>query len=231
MKKFPALAATVLCGASLGWCAERAPERLQDSARVLHEIMAAPDRGIPHDLLSKAYCVVVVPGLKKAAFVVGGQFGKGYVICRRSPAVGWGAPAAVRVEGGSFGFQIGGSDTDVVMLVMNEHGMKMLEKSKFTVGGDASVAAGPVGRTTAADTDASMNAEILSWSRARGVFAGIALNGATLRPDRDDNAKLYGKPLETRDILMTHLAPPVAARPLISELDRYSMRKRGASHG
>jgi len=216
-----------LCSVSLGLCAEKAPERLMDSARVLHEIMAAPDQGIPQDLLNKAYCAVIVPGMKKAAFVVGAQFGKGYAVCRTNPARGWGAPASIRVEGGSFGFQIGGSDTDVVMLIMNEHGMRMLDKSKFTVGGDASVAAGPVGRTTSANTDAYMTAEILSWSRTKGVFAGIALNGATLRPDRDDNAELYGRPLDNHDILMTGMAPPAAAQPLISELDRYSMRQTG----
>ena len=216
MRKFVILTVT-LCGSSLGLFAQKAEERLQDSARVLHEIMDTPDKGIPQDLLSKAYCVAVVPGVKKGAFIVGAQYGKGYVVCRRHHA-GWGAPAAVLLEGGSFGFQIGGSDTDVVMLIMNEHGMKQLDKSKFTLGGDAAVAAGPVGRTAAADTDALMTAEILSWSRTKGVFAGIALKGATLRPDRDDNKQLYGSPLESKDILMTSQAVPEAAHPLISEL-------------
>jgi lipid-binding SYLF domain-containing protein len=131
------------------------------------------------------------------------------------------------VEGGSFGFQIGGSSTDVVMLIMNEHGMRTLDKDKITLGGDASIAAGPVGRTAAANTDAYMSAEILSWSRTKGLFAGVSLNGATLRPDREANKELYGERLGNREILMTQMAPPDAARPLIGELDRYSMRKGG----
>jgi lipid-binding SYLF domain-containing protein len=227
MRKFLILTVT-LCSSSIGLFAQKADERLQDAARVLHEIMDTPDKGIPQDLLNKAYCVAVVPGVKKAAFVVGGEYGKGFVVCRRHHA-GWGAPGAVIVEGGSFGFQIGGSDTDVVMLVMNEHGMKMLDRSKFTLGADASVAAGPVGRTAAADTDAYMSAEILSWSRTKGVFAGISLKGASLRSDTKDNNELYGQPLANHDILMTSLAVPTAARPLISELDRYSVRKNGGN--
>src|SRR5579871_3056539 len=184
-KTFVIMAA--LCCSSLGLWAASIQEELRNSADVMQEIMATPEKGIPQDLLNKAYCIVIVPGLKKAAFVVGGQYGKGVAVCRRSPGTGWGAPAAVKVEGGSFGFQIGGSSTDVVMLIMNEHGMHQLEKSKFTLGGDASIAAGPVGRTAAANTDAYMSAEILSWSRSKGLFAGISLSGATLRPDRDDN--------------------------------------------
>lgn len=138
---------------------------------------------------------------------------------------GLGAPGAVKVEGGSFGFQIGGSATDVVMLIMNDHGMHALDKDKVTLGADASIAAGPVGRTAAAGTDAYMNAEILSWSRTKGLFAGVALNGASLRPDHDANKELYGDKVDNRQILMTGTTPPAAARPLIHELDRYSMRK------
>jgi len=227
MRKFLVLTIT-LCSSSFGLFAQnKADERLQDSSRVLHEIMDTPDKGIPQDLLNKAYCVVVIPGAKKAAFIVGGEYGKGFAVCRRHHA-GWGAPASVIMEGGSFGFQIGGSDTDVVMLVMNEHGMKMLDRSKFTLGADASVAAGPVGRTAAADTDAYMSAEILSWSRTKGVFAGIALKGASLRSDEKDNAELYGQPMKNHDILMTATPVPAAARPLITELDRYSMHKNNA---
>lgn len=217
--------ATVLGCSSLGLFADTAAERLQDAAEVFHEIMATPDKGIPQDLLNKAACVVVVPSLKKGAFIVGGQYGKGYVICRRHGGTGWGAPAAVRVEGGSFGFQIGGSSTDVVMLIMNEHGMRELDKDKFTLGADASVAAGPVGRTATANTDAYMTAEILSWSRSKGLFAGLALSGATLRPDRDANRELYGDKLDSREVMAK--APPAAARPLIAELDKYSMHKEG----
>ena len=214
---------------SLGLRAETAQERLRASAEVFHAVMATPDKGVPQDLLNKAYCVVIVPGLKKGAFIVGGEYGKGYAICRSGRGMGWGAPAAIRVAGGSLGFQLGGSSTDVVMLIMNEHGMKELDKDKFTLGADASVAAGPVGRSAAAKTDAYMSAEILSWSRTQGLFAGIALNGATLRPDKDDNKELYGKPLGSRAILMTSTAPPASARQLLSELDRYSMRKDGSS--
>ena len=226
MRKFLVLTVT-LCSSSFGLFAQKADERLQDAARVMHEIMDTPDKGIPQDLLNRAYCVAIVPGVKKAAFIVGASYGKGFVVCRRHHA-GWGAPASIIVEGGSFGFQIGGSDTDVVMLVMNEQGMKELDKSKVTLGGDASVAAGPGGRTAAADTDAFMTAEILSWSRTKGVFAGIALKGASLRSDEKDNAELYGQPMKNHDILMTPTPVPAAARPLITELDRYSMHKDNA---
>jgi len=219
--------ALFLAAASSVFAASDAPERLNASAEVLTEIMAAPDKGIPQDLMDKAACIVVVPGLKKGAFIIGGKYGKGFINCRRENGVGWSAPAAVRVEGGSFGFQIGGSSTDVVMLVMNEHGMKQLDKNKFTLGGDASIAAGPVGRTTTANTDAYMTAEILSWSRTRGVFAGISLSGATLRPDRDANREIYGEKLDSKELLMSGRKPPAAAEPLIHELDRYSMRKVG----
>jgi lipid-binding SYLF domain-containing protein len=226
MKKFFVLATALSCS-SLALFADTAAERLQESARDLHEIMSTPDKGIPQDLMNKAYCVVIVPSLKKGAFVVGAEYGKGFATCREHMGMGWGAPAAIKVEGGSFGFQIGGSSTDVVMLVMNERGMRSLDKDKVTLGGDASVAAGPVGRTAAANTDAYMNAEILSWSRTKGIFAGISLNGASLRPDRESNKELYGTALGSKEILMTKTAPPAAARPLLSELDRYSVRKDG----
>jgi len=226
MKKALLLATALSC-TPLGLFADTAPERLEESARIMHEIMGTPDKGIPQDLLNKAYCVVIVPSLKKGAFVVGGQYGKGFTICRRGAGMGWGAPGAVRVEGGSFGFQIGGSSTDVVMLIMNEHGMHELDKDKVTLGGDASVAAGPVGRTASANTDAYMTAEILSWSRSKGLFAGVSLSGASLRPDRESNKELYGQPLGNREILMTKMEAPPAAMPLIHELDRYSIHKEG----
>lgn len=228
MQKALILAVALSCS-PLGLFANTAAERLDEAARILHENMTTPDNGIPQDLLNKAYCVVIVPSMKKGAFVVGAQYGKGFVTCRKEAGMGWGAPAAIVVEGGSFGFQIGGSETDVVMLVMNEHGMRQLEKDKVTLGADASVAAGPVGRTSAADTDATMRAEILSWSRTRGAFAGIALKGASLRPDRDANKELYGHDVGSRSILMTKTQPPAAARQLLSELDRYSMRKEGSN--
>jgi len=193
-------------------------QRLQSAASVLHDIMATPDKGIPEDLFDGAQCVIVVPGLKKGAFIVGGEFGKGFATCRKGSA--WSAPAAIRVEGGSVGFQIGGSETDVVMLVMNQSGAKrLLDDTKFTLGADATVAAGPLGRNAAAATDAGMKAEILSYSRSRGVFAGIALKGATLRPDMENNAVLYGKRLNSKEVIGTQNPPPEAA-PLMAALRR-----------
>ncbi|MCC7235617.1 MAG: lipid-binding SYLF domain-containing protein, partial [Bryobacterales bacterium] len=161
-------------------------KRLKEAAAVFSEVMATPDRGIPEDLLAGANCIVIVPGLKTAAFIVGGKFGKGYLSCRNQNGVGWSAPGTVRIEGGSVGFQIGGSETDLIMLVMNARGVDKLLSSKFTLGAEGSVAAGPVGRTATAQTDAQMKAEILSWSRSQGLFAGLALEGATLRQDLDD---------------------------------------------
>jgi len=200
-------------------------ERLQRTAEVFEEVMQAPDKGIPQPLLDRAQCVVVVPGLKKGAFIIGAQFGRGYFSCRKSGGVGWSAPGAVRVEGGSFGFQIGGSETDVIMLVMNRRGAERLLSSQFTLGGDASVAAGPVGRTATAETDAYMTAEILTWSRSRGLFAGISLSGATLRHDLDTNRELYGKTLTNKEVVEGDVAPPPAAHAFIGLLDKYSSRK------
>jgi lipid-binding SYLF domain-containing protein len=207
------------------FAAETAQERLDAAATVFSEIMRTPDKGIPQDLLAKSQCVVIVPGLKKAAFVVGGQFGRGFAECRNQGGTGWGAPGSVRIEGGSFGLQIGGSSTDVVMLVMNREGMNKLLGDKFTLGADASVAAGPVGRTANADTDVKMTAEILAWSRAKGIFAGISLSGATLRNDADANAELYGHKIDNKDVLNGSMAPPAAAQKLTAALDKYSVRK------
>src|SRR5712671_1384305 len=189
-----------LIGAPLMAESNEPAKRLQESAAVFSEIMSAPDKGIPDELLEKAQCIVIVPGMKKGAFIVGGQYGKGFIECRRASGKGWSAPAAVKVEGGSFGFQIGGSETDAIMLVMNKRGAEKLLSSKFTLGADASVAAGPVGRSASADTDAKMQAEILTYSRSRGVFAGIALDGATLRPDKESNTELYGSGLTNKQI-------------------------------
>ena len=189
--------------------------------------MATPDKGIPQDLLEKANCIVIVPGMKQAAFVIGGKFGRGYAVCRENGRH-WGGPAAIRVEGGSFGFQIGGSSTDIVMLVMNERGMRRLLEDKVTLGGEATVAAGPVGRETSANTDAQLSAEILSWSRAKGLFAGIALQGATLRPDNDVDQELYGRKLTNKEILTGGVQPPAAAHELVSALNRYSPREDSA---
>ncbi len=201
-------------------------KRLNEAAAVFSEVMAAPDKGIPQDMLANAHCIVIVPSLKTAAFLVGGKYGKGYVSCRNKVGPGWSAPGTVRIEGGSVGFQIGGSTTDLIMLVMNERGADKLLSSKFTLGAEGSVAAGPVGRTATAQTDAQMHAEILSWSRSQGLFAGLALEGATLRQDLDDNAQLYGRKLENREIVTTAVRTPHAAVKLISLLDKYSPRER-----
>jgi len=204
-------------------------KRLNEAAAVFSEVMAAPDKGIPEDLLANSHCIVIVPGLKTAAFLVGGKFGKGYVSCRSKSGNGWSAPGTVRIEGGSVGFQIGGSETDLIMLVMNERGADKLLSSKFTLGAEGSVAAGPVGRTVTAQTDAQMHAEILSWSRSQGLFAGLALEGATLRQDLDDNATLYGKKLENRQIVTKSVRVPQSAAKLIALLNKYSAHERGHS--
>jgi len=205
-------------------------KRLNEAAAVFSEVMAAPDKGIPQELLENAHCIVIVPGLKTGAFIFGGKYGKGYLSCRRPNGVGWSAPATVRIEGGSVGFQIGGSETDLIMLVMNDRGEDKLLSSKFTLGAEGSVAAGPVGRTTTAQTDAQMHAEILSWSRSQGLFAGVALEGATLRQDLDDNAALYGRRMENREIVTKGVRTPRAAAKLISELNRYSPRHNAEVH-
>jgi SH3 domain-containing YSC84-like protein 1 len=221
--------ACVSMGASLGtgalYGAESSANRLQSSNEVLGEIMSAPDKGIPRDLLEKSQCIVIVPGLKKGAFIVGGKYGRGYILCRASSGNGWSAPAGVTVEGGSFGFQIGGEETDAVMLVMSKRGAEKLLSDKFTLGGDASVAAGPVGRTSSADTDLQMHAEILTWSRSRGVFAGVSLNGATLRPDKESNSELYRNKHTNQQIVMGSTTPPAAAAELRTSLTKYSARK------
>lgn len=199
---------------------EETPDhRLRTSADVFREIMAAPDRGIPRDTLEKAQCVVIVPGLKKAAFLVGGDYGRGFAVCRHQG--GWGGPAAIRFGGGSFGAQIGLESTDVVMLVMDRKGMEKLASDKFTVGGDASVAAGPVGRTAAADTDASLHAEILSYSRAHGVFAGISLDGTVVSKDGSEDRKLYGHDVSNKAIIEGEIPGPDGASVLTSLLAEY----------
>jgi lipid-binding SYLF domain-containing protein len=200
--------------------------RLHESAEVLSEVMAAPDGGIPLDLLESAHCIVIVPGLKTGAFVFGGKYGKGYLSCRSKSRAGWSAPGSVRIEGGSFGFQVGGSETDVIMLVMSQGGAEKLLSSRFTLGAEGSVAAGPVGRSATAQTDLQMHADILSWSRSRGLFVGIALGGATLRQDLDDNATLYGKKLENREIVTKGIRPPKAAKKLLALLTTYSVREK-----
>jgi lipid-binding SYLF domain-containing protein len=204
-------------------------KRLNESAAVFSEVMATPDKGIPQELLENARCIVIVPGMKTAAFLIGGKFGKGYLSCRNKGGAGWSAPGTVRIEGGSVGFQIGGSETDLIMLVMNQGGADKLLSSKFTLGAEGSVAAGPVGRTATAQTDAQMHAEILSWSRSQGLFAGVALEGATLRQDLDDNATLYGKKLENREIVMNGVRAPRSAMRLLGLLNKYSPRESSST--
>lgn len=196
-------------------------DRLKNCGTVLKEILDVPD-DIPQDLLDKADCVVVFPSVLKAAFIVGGSYGRGAMSCRkgedfRGP---WGAPTMMALEGGSFGFQIGGQATDFVLLVMNESGARGILASKVKLGGDASVAAGPVGRDASAGTDASLRSEILSYSRARGLFAGVSLEGSTIRPDNGDNRRIYGKKIAAREIVLSGTVPvPPSAQKLISTLD------------
>lgn len=195
-------------------------KRFVEAGSVLTEIMQAPDKGIPEDLLERAHCVAIVPGLKRLGFIVGAKYGKGVLTCRTGD--GWSAPSTIRIEGGSIGFQIGAGETDLVLLVMNESGKKKLLDDKFTVGGDASVMGGPVGRSTSAATDAQLHAEMLSYSRARGVFAGVSLEGATLRPDTDDNHDVYGPDARQSQIVTGKYKPTAAAASLLSKLNSYS---------
>ena len=203
--------------------AKETRERLESSATVLREVMSADDKSIPEDLLQDAYCAVIIPGFKKGAFIVSAQYGKGFMTCRKGGS--WSAPAAIRAEGGGVGFQIGGVESDLILLVMNESGARKLMKSQFTLGADGQVAAGPVGRTARAETDAAFRAEILSWSRSRGVFAGIALNGATLRTDKEDNKDLYGRELDTEEVIQGSVAVPPSGQTLVHLLSRYSPRE------
>ena len=204
----------LLCPVAFAAKESSATDRLDASAEVLTDMMHASDKGIPQDLMNRAQCVVVVPNMKKGGFIWGAKYGRGYAVCRREGGAGWTAPAGVRIEGGSFGLQIGGSESDVVILVNNRSGMRHLISDKFTLGGDATVAAGPVGRDAAALTDAELHAEMLSYSRSRGIFAGLALEGATLRPDKDADRELYGRDVTNREILESNAVkvPPAADR-------------------
>jgi lipid-binding SYLF domain-containing protein len=201
--------------------------RLQDAGKVMHEILAVPD-DIPQDLLDKARCVIVMPSVLKAAFIVGGSYGRGTMVCRTGKDFTgpWGAPAMYALEGGSIGFQIGGEATDFVLLVMNDRGMDSLLHSKVKLGADASAAAGPKGRTAAADTDAYLRTEMLTYSRARGAFAGVSLEGSTLRPDNDANKELYGQEVTADDIVMkSKVHGPAAAHDLIEALQHASPKR------
>lgn len=232
MKALIALAAvglTAMAADDKSKSSQEAVNRVHEARTVFQEIMATPDKSIPEDLLDKAYCVAIVPGVKKAAFIIGGKYGKGVLLCRNTNKTGWAGPATIRIEGGSIGLQIGAGETDVVMLVMNQNGADKLMKSEFTIGGQAEAMAGPVGRSAQAETDALMRAEILGWSRSRGAFAGISLSGATLREDKNDNAVLYGSPLGTKDILQgsAKLKSQVPdAQALIATLSKYSFKEK-----
>jgi SH3 domain-containing YSC84-like protein 1 len=207
---------------------EKDEDRIKDAGRVITEILNVPD-DIPQDLLDKAACVVVFPSVLKAAFIVGASYGRGVMTCRTGPDFNgpWGAPSMMALEGGSFGLQIGGEATDFVLLVMNGRGANGILSSKVKLGGDASVAAGPVGRTASAESDVTLRAEILSYSRARGAFAGVSLEGSTIRPDNDANRRIYGEKLSAKDIVLRHETPaPPAAAQLIETLNARTPRHR-----
>ena len=201
---------------------KEAIERFGDATTVMQEIMSAPDKGIPQEILGKAQCVGIIPGVKKAGFILGAKYGKGVLVCRT--AQGWSGPSTVIVEGGSIGFQIGASETDVVLVIQNKRGQQKLSQDKFTLDASAGATAGPVGRTAQAATDAQMHAEILSYSRSRGLFAGVDLGGATMRPDSAANKAVYGKEIQQADILAGKGTAPVEAKGLYAELNRYSKR-------
>src|SRR6202011_5250482 len=207
---------------------EKEVDRIQNAATVLKEILDVPD-DIPQDLIDKARCVIVFPSVVKAAFIVGGSYGRGLMVCRTGKDFSgpWGAPTMMALEGGSIGLQIGGQATDFVLLVMNERGATGILASKVKLGGDASVAAGPVGRDVSADTDATLRAQILSYSRGRGLFAGVSLEGSTIRPDNGDNRRVYGKKIPARDIVLSGtVAVPPAAEQLVSTLDTKTPQHR-----
>src|SRR5271170_2874185 len=214
------LAATVVDAKKLN----KEQRRLEECGVVMQEVLDIPDN-IPHDLLEKAECVIVVPSVKKLAFGIGADYGRGAMVCRTGEHFRghWGAPAMYALEGGSVGFQIGGEATDLVLLVMNARGMDSILSSKVKLGGDASVAAGPKGRTASADTDAWMRAEILSYSRAQGIFAGVSLEGSTIRPDDDASADVYGRPMKASEIVRgEHTGVPETGRHLVDVLEKHS---------
>ena len=218
-----AILALAIAVGSTNAYADNANDRLKEASEVVQELMNAGDKGVPQDLLESAKCAVIIPGAKKGGFFVGGEYGRGFAICRNESTRGWGAPAAVRIEGGSIGLQIGGAETDIFMLVMNDEGVKKLLDSKFTLDANAGVAAGPVGRSTSAKTDAYLTAGILAWSRSRGAFAGLTVGGGTLRNDLDENEELYGKRVTNKEVLLgSAVKPPASASSLIATLNRFS---------
>ena len=224
MKSGLLLAALMMSSLLPAWAQEKENERIGESAVVIREILGMPD-GLPKDLLNKADCLVIYPSVKKAAFVVGGSYGRGVIICRKGMDFSgpWSAPAMFALEGGSFGFQIGAQATDFVLLIMNESGANSVMSSKVKLGADASVAAGPVGRAASAETDVVLKAEILSYSRSKGLFAGVSLEGSTMRSDDGANKALYGKELSAREIVREgKVAPPASSKRLRTILNRAS---------
>jgi SH3 domain-containing YSC84-like protein 1 len=203
-----------------------AADRLQAATEDLNAMVSASDKGIPQDLLNKAVCVVVIPNLKKGGFIVGGEYGKGFFSCRKSRGAGWSAPGSLRISGGKFGLLVGGAETDVFMLVMSKSGMQHLLSNKFQMGGEASAAAGPVGRDSSAMTDASMHAEILTYSRSRGVFGGLDLAGAAVTEDKDSNRELYGNAVTNKEILNANQTLPAEAKSFVRTLDKLSPHKQ-----
>ncbi len=200
--------------------------RLDAATGDLEAMINASDKGIPQDLLNRATCVVVIPNLKKGGFIVGAEYGKGFFTCRRPSGMGWTAPGAVRISGGKFGLLIGGAETDVIMLVMNQDGMQHLLSDKFQMGGEASAAAGPIGRDASAMTDAELHAEILTYSRSRGIFGGLDLSGAAVTSDKDSIRAMYGRDMTNKEIVNDpHLRVPAEARQFVHTLDRLSSRK------
>ena len=198
----------------------KAVDRVQAAATVLDEIESAPDQGIPEEVLGSAECVAVVPSMLNGGFIVGARYGRGVASCRTTK--GWSAPAFFAVKGGSFGLQIGGQAVDLVMLIMNENGMKSLLSSKFKLGADASVAAGPVGRHASADTDWKLRAQVLSYSRARGVFAGLALSGAVVGQDKDSTREFYGRMVPFKTSLTGQIDSPAGAFPFLNSLAKWA---------
>jgi len=219
------LAASAIASAAKPGGPSEAQKRLEAASTVFTEIMAAPDKGIPRWVLERAHCAVVVPAVKQGGFIFGAKYGKGVMTCRRADG-GWSAPSTVRIEGGSFGLQIGGGEVDAVLMVMNQQGKEKLLKDQFTLGGEAGAMAGPVGRSTKAETDALMHAKILSYSRSRGLFAGVAFEGGTLRRDNSDNEKLYGRAITPNQIVNGRTATPREGQPLIAQLSKYSWREK-----
>jgi lipid-binding SYLF domain-containing protein len=223
----------VLAGAVFAQKMNHEQERLENCGKVMQEIVDIPDN-IPQELMEKAECVVVFPSLLKAAFGIGGSYARGAMVCRTGEHFNgpWGAPAMYALEGGSIGFQLGGEATDVVLLVMNDRGMSSILDSKVKLGADASAAAGPKGRTASAETDAYLRAEILSYSRSRGLFAGISLEGSTIRPDNDANKDVYGRKLTAREIVMGGRArTPASGQKLVSVLQKHAPRNESEHHG